>query len=113
MKYLIRTASVVFAPLLELALPRITEMKPVIRLLSFFLAIGLLVCYIGVNRGQPVKSVIEQKRPNLAAIFNSGNYTQYIDQFGTVARAVFDEASGLAHNLAPTGTALQTEWWLK
>ena len=68
-------------------------MKPVIRRLSFFLAIGFLVCYGGVNRGQPVKSVIEQKRPNLEAIFNSGNYTQYIDQFGTVARAVFD-ASG-------------------
>ena len=68
-------------------------MEPVVRLLSFFLAIGFLVGYAGVNRGQPTKSVIDQKRPNLAAIFNSGNYTQYIDQFGTVARAVFD-ASG-------------------
>ena len=68
-------------------------MKPVVRLLSFFLAIGFLVWYGGVNRGEPVKSVIEQKSPNLAAIFNSSNYTQYIDQFGTVARSVFD-ASG-------------------
>jgi hypothetical protein len=68
-------------------------MEPVVRLLSFFLAIGFLVCYAGVNAGQPVKPVIEHKRPDLAAIFNSGNYTQYMDQFGTVARAVFD-ASG-------------------
>jgi hypothetical protein len=32
------------------------------------------------------------ERPDLTAIFN-GNYQQYIDQFGTVARAAFD-ASG-------------------
>jgi hypothetical protein len=37
--------------------------------------------------------VIEHKRPNLMAIFNNGNYSQYIDQFGTVARTAFD-ASG-------------------
>jgi hypothetical protein len=68
-------------------------MKLVARFLSFFVAIGLLTYYADVNHNQPVKPAIEQKRPNLAATFNSGNYTQYIDQFGTVARAAFD-ASG-------------------
>jgi hypothetical protein len=68
-------------------------MNLVVRPLSLCLAIGFLLHYAGVNRGEPVKPVIEQKRPNLGAIFNSGNYTQYIDQFGTVARVVFD-ASG-------------------
>jgi hypothetical protein len=68
-------------------------MNRVIQLLSLCLAMGFLLYYADVNRGQPVKPAVEQKRPNLAGIFNSGNYTQYIDQFGTVARAAFD-ASG-------------------
>ena len=34
--------------------------------------------------------IAEQERPDLAAIFTKGNYTQYADQFGTVARAAFD-----------------------
>ena len=58
----------------------------------FFLVIGLLVSHAGVSRSRPVHQLIAQKRPDLVAIFN-GNYTQYIDQFGTVARAAFD-ASG-------------------
>jgi hypothetical protein len=58
----------------------------------FFLVIGLLVSHAGVTRSRPVHQLIAQKRPDLVAIFN-GNYTQYIDQFGTVARAAFD-ASG-------------------
>jgi hypothetical protein len=35
-------------------------------------------------------SVGEQKRPDLTAIFAKGNYRQYIDEFGTVARTGFD-----------------------
>ena len=34
--------------------------------------------------------VAEQKHPDLTAIFTKGNYSQYADQFGTVARAAFD-----------------------
>jgi hypothetical protein len=68
-------------------------MKVVVRLLIFLLVIGLLY-YAGLKHGvPPVKPVIEQKRPDLTAIFNSGNYTQYVDEFGIVARAAFD-ASG-------------------
>jgi hypothetical protein len=67
-------------------------MKILVRLLIFFVLLGLLTAYyIGQNRSAPVKPVIEQKRPNLA-VFHSGNYTQYMDQFGTVARAAFDES---------------------
>jgi hypothetical protein len=62
-------------------------------LLIFSLGIGFLV-YAGLNRGEPVNAVIaHQRRPDLTAIFTKGNYTQYADQFGTVARAAFD-ASG-------------------
>src|SRR5262245_12008948 len=68
-------------------------MKIVVRLLIFFIVIGLLVYYAVLNRSQPLKPAIEQKRPDLPAIFTKGNYTQYADQFGTVARAAFG-ASG-------------------
>jgi hypothetical protein len=67
-------------------------MKLLVRLLVLFLVIELLVYYTALNGSAPVKPAIEHKRPELAAIFNS-NYSQYIDQFGTVARAAFD-ASG-------------------
>jgi hypothetical protein len=68
-------------------------MKILGRLLICFLVIGLMMyVYAGQNRSAPVKPVIEQKRPNLAAIFN-GNYQQWIDRFGTVSRSAFD-ASG-------------------
>ena len=59
-------------------------------LLIFSLVIGFLVCYAGVNRSQAPKPVIERKQPDLTAIFTKGNYSQYIDQFGTVARVAFD-----------------------
>ena len=59
-------------------------------LLIFSLVIGFLVCYAGVSRSQVPKPVIEQKQPDLTAIFTKGNYSQYIDQFGTVARVAFD-----------------------
>jgi hypothetical protein len=72
-------------------------MKILVRLLVCFPVLGLMVyLYAGLDRSAPVKPVIEQKRPDLAAIFNdnpNGNYSQYIDQFGTVARTAFD-ASG-------------------
>jgi hypothetical protein len=45
-------------------------MKLVFRLVIFFLVIGFLVYYAGLNRNQPPKPVIEQKRPDLMAIFN-------------------------------------------
>ena len=62
-------------------------------LLIFSLVVGVLV-YVGLNRSEPVNAVIaDQRRPDLAAILNNGNYSQYIDQFGNVARAAFD-ASG-------------------
>jgi hypothetical protein len=64
-----------------------------LRLSIWLVVIGLVVYYAGLNHSAPVKPVIEQKRPDLAAIFTKGNYTQYADQFGTVARAAFD-ASG-------------------
>lgn len=89
-------------------------MKLVVRLVSCFLAIGFLVYYAGVNRGQPVKPAIVQKRPNLAAIFSSGNYTQYIDQLGTVARTAFDASGkrigtqvGTHHHGAPGGMVVE------
>jgi hypothetical protein len=69
-------------------------MKLLVRLLILFLVIGLMAFYYaGLNRSTPVKPIIEEKRPNLAAIFSNRNYSQYIDQFGTVARTAFD-ASG-------------------
>jgi hypothetical protein len=64
-----------------------------LRLSIWLVVIGLVVYYAGLNHSAPVKPVIEQKRPDLTAIFTKGNYTQYADQFGTVARAAFD-ASG-------------------
>jgi len=68
-------------------------MKLLAWLLIFFLVIGLLISYAGLTRSQPAKPVIEQKRPDLTAIFNNGNYTQYTDHLGNAARAAFD-ASG-------------------
>ena len=65
-------------------------MKICLRLSIFFVVIGLLVYYAGLNHSAPVKPVIDQKRPDLTAIFTKGNYTQYADQFGNVARAAFD-----------------------
>jgi hypothetical protein len=59
----------------------------------FFLVIGLLV-YVSVDLSEPVNVVAAaEPRPDLTAIFTKGNFTQYTDQFGTVARAAFD-ASG-------------------
>ena len=46
-----------------------------------------------VSSGALIKPAIEQKRPNLAVIFTTGNYEQWIDRFGTVSRSAFD-ASG-------------------
>jgi hypothetical protein len=61
-------------------------------LLIFSFLIGILV-YVGLNHGEPVNTVIaDQRRPDLTGIFTTGNYTQYIDQSGTVARAAFDSS---------------------
>jgi hypothetical protein len=59
-------------------------------LLLCSLVVGFLV-YAGLNRSEPV--VVDQRTPDLTAIFTRGNFTQYADRFGTVARAAFD-ASG-------------------
>src|SRR5215472_7973368 len=64
-------------------------MKIFVRLSIFLVGMGF-VYYAGLNHNAPSEPVIEQKRPNLAAIFTKSSYTQYIDQFGTVARAAFD-----------------------
>jgi hypothetical protein len=85
------------------------EMKVLVRLLIFFLVIGLMIhLYAGQNRSAPIKPAIElgrspigqtvgfadkHKRPDLTAIFTNGNYQQWIDRFGTVSRSAFD-ASG-------------------
>jgi hypothetical protein len=68
-------------------------MKIFVRFLVLVLVIGLLVYYVGLNRSAPVKPPIEQKRPDIAAIFSNGNYQQWIDRFDTVSRSAFD-ASG-------------------
>ncbi len=59
--------------------------------LVLWLVTGILV-YIGLNRSSDFgnAAIAEQKRPDLSAIFNNGNYRQYIDQSGTVVRAAFD-----------------------
>jgi hypothetical protein len=71
--------------------------KVFVRLLIFCLVIGLLIYYTGLKHSAPVsapgKRIAIEGRPDLTAIFNNGNYSQYIDQFGTVARTAFD-ASG-------------------
>jgi hypothetical protein len=88
-------------------------MKILVRLLFFCLVIGLMVYfYVGLNRGAPVKPAIEQKRPNLTAIFTTGNYQQWIDRFGTVSRSAFD-ASGnrigtqVGHAGGPNGIVVE------
>jgi hypothetical protein len=88
-------------------------MKILAKLLIVFLVIGLLVYfYAGLNRSQPLKPAIEQKRPNLAAIFTTGNYQQWIDRFGTVSRSAFD-ASGkristqVGHAGGPSGIVVE------
>jgi hypothetical protein len=69
-------------------------MKILMRLLIFCFVVGLIVYfYVGLNHSAPVKAPIEQKRPNLAAIFTTSNYQQCVDRFGTVSRSAFD-ASG-------------------
>jgi hypothetical protein len=84
-------------------------------LVIFSLVIGFLVCYAGVSRSQAPEPVIEQKRPDLTAIFAKGNYSQYIDQLGTtVARAAFDGAGkrigtqvGIYRAGAPNGMVVE------
>jgi hypothetical protein len=93
--------------------------KILVRLLIFFLVLGLLTAYyVGQNHSPaPVKPVIEQKRPNLAAIFTNGDYQQWIDRFGTVSRSAFD-ASGqrigtqVGHVGGPNGIVVEMTYLL-
>jgi hypothetical protein len=56
-------------------------------ILSLAVAIGGTVA-IGIHHSDAV--IADQVRPDLAAIFNGGNYQQYVDRFGTVSRTAFD-----------------------
>jgi hypothetical protein len=92
-------------------------MKILVRLLTFFLVLGLMVYfYAGQNRSAPVKPTIEQKHPDRAAIFTSGNYQQWIDRFGTVSRSAFD-ASGkrigtqVGHAAGPNGIVVEMTYF--
>ena len=65
--------------------------------LAFLLVLVLLglIIYAGLKHrtvNVPVK-LISERRPDLTAIFTTGNYQQWIDRFGTVSRSAFD-ASG-------------------
>ena len=84
------------------------------RSVAFFLVFSGLVYYAGRNDSPPMKSPIEHKRPDLATIFNDGNYSQYIDQFGTVARTAFDSSGnrigtqiGTYYRGAPNGMVVE------
>jgi hypothetical protein len=74
-------------------------MKILVRILTFVLVIAVLTFfYVGhrnasVSSGALIKPAIEEKRPDLVAVFTRGNYQQWIDRFGTVSRTAFD-ASG-------------------
>src|ERR1700752_3497593 len=72
-------------------------MKILVRLLIFCVVIGLLIYYTGLKHRAPAiapgKPVAIERRPDLATIFATGNYQQWIDRFGTVSRSAFD-ASG-------------------
>jgi hypothetical protein len=94
------------------------------KVLILALSIGILV-YAGQNRSAPVKPAIElgreaaslgvppkQKRPNLAAIFTTGNYQQWIDSFGTVSRSAFDSSgkrigTQVGHAGGPNGIVVE------
>jgi hypothetical protein len=93
-------------------------MKILLRLLIFVLVVGLLVYfYAGQNRSAIVKPPIDQKRPNLAAIFATGNYEQWVDRFGTVSRSAFD-ASGkrigtqVGHVGGPNGIVVEMTYFV-
>jgi hypothetical protein len=72
-------------------------MKLLARLLVSFLVIGLLSYYASLKHSAPAiapgKPVAIERGPDLATIFATGNYQQWIDRFGTVSRSAFD-ASG-------------------
>lgn len=65
------------------------------RILAFSLLIGVgALAFSSLNHRDPAKAVtVEQRRPDLTAIFTNANYQQWIDRFGTVSRSAFD-ASG-------------------
>ena len=58
----------------------------------FFVVSGLMIhVYPGQNGSASEKLAIEQKRPNLAAVFYGNcNCQQWIDRFGTVSLTAFD-----------------------
>lgn len=90
--------------------------KVFVRLLIFFLVIGLLIYYAGLKHSAPVsapgKRIAIERRPDLTAIFTNGNYQQWIDRFGTVSRSAFD-ASGkrigtqVGHAGGPNGIVVE------
>jgi hypothetical protein len=84
------------------------------RILTFSLLIGVgALASTSLNQSDPAKAVtVEQRRPDLTAIFTTGNYQQWIDRFGTVSRSAFD-ASGkrigtqVGHVCGPNGIVVE------
>jgi hypothetical protein len=93
----------------------VIKMKILVRFLFLFVVIGLMV-YFYTSRSAPVsapaKPVAIERRPDLTAIFTTGNYQQWIDRFGTVSRSAFD-ASGkrigtqVGHAGGPNGIVVE------
>jgi len=74
------------------------------------LGIGFMMNHDSVKPAAAVKPV--ERRPNLTAIFTTGNYQQWIDRCGTVSRSAFD-ASGrrigtqVGHVGGPNGIVIE------
>jgi hypothetical protein len=88
-------------------------MRIFVRLLIVVLVIAVMaLLYVGY-RG-PARSAPQppHKRPDLVAMFTTGNYQQWIDRFGTVSRTAFD-ASGkrigtqVGHAGGPNGIVVE------
>jgi hypothetical protein len=63
------------------------------------------------------RAIADQLPPDLTAIFTKGNYSQHIDQFGTVARTAFDASgkrigtqTGTYRTDAPNGMLAETTY---
>jgi hypothetical protein len=89
-------------------------MKIFVRLLISSLVLGLMLYYGGLKHSAPVsvRPAIQQKRPDLTAMFTNGNYQQWIDRFGTVSRSAFDDSGNrigtqVGHAGGPNGIVVE------
>ena len=93
-------------------------MKIVGTVLVFVLVIAVLTFFHVGHRnasgssGALIKPAIEQKRPDLVAIFTRGDYQQWIDCFGTVSRTAFDTSgkrigTQVGHAGGPNGIVVE------